>query len=72
MARFAYHGDHEVTRVFGLVFPRGEFVDVVDERAIGKLLRNHEFSHEVDGAEVLPAPCEPPKRRGRPPKNRTE
>lgn len=70
MPAFAYIGDHEETRIFGLVFPRGVPVEIADERIAVKLSHNCDFSQAVNGVEVLPA--EAPKRRGRPPKQRAE
>lgn len=67
--RFAYIGDHEETRVFGLVFPRGVAVEVEDLRAAGKLANNPAFAVEADGVQVV-EPVEQPKRRGRPPKSK--
>ena len=66
MPAFAYMGDHEETRVFGLSFPRGVPVEITDDRIARKLANNCDFSAVVEGVEVMPA--EPVKRRGRPPK----
>lgn len=64
MAKFAYNGDHQETRVFGLAFFRGEPVEVTDEAVIRKLRNNREFSEFFDGVEVLDAaPVERVKRK---------
>ena len=52
---FAYCGDHEETRVYGLTFPRGVPVEVTDWLAFKKLSNNCDFSQCFDGVEVLPA-----------------
>lgn len=73
MAQFAYIGDQEGTRVFGLVFPHGQHVEVTDESAVRKLAGNPDFSQVIDGVEVMPEAVpvlDQPKRRGRPPKAR--
>jgi len=70
MPSFAYLGDRDETRLFGLVFRPGVPVPVSDERVIGKLRHNCEFSEVFEGVEVLDASpiIETQKRRGRPPK----
>lgn len=67
MAKFAYIGDHQETRVFGLAFFHGEPVEITDEKVIKKLRANIDFSEFFEGVEVVDAD-QAPKRRGRPPK----
>ena len=67
MPSFAYLGDRDETRLFGLVFRPGVAVSVSDERAIGKLRHNNEFSEVFEGVEVLEASqALQVKKRGRP------
>lgn len=63
MAQFAYLGDHDETRVFGLVFRRGEPTEVASEKHALKLRNNCDFSEVVDGIEVLDAEPERTKRK---------
>ena len=70
MPKFAFIGDEQESRGFGLVFPRGVAVEVTDSHAIRKLTNNQFFSQVFDGVEVLDAIEPAPKRRGRPPKAR--
>lgn len=64
VATFAYNGDHQETRVFGLAFLHGEPVEVTDETAIRKLRNNPDFSEFFDGVEVLdPVAVDRPKRK---------
>ncbi|MBP7484198.1 MAG: hypothetical protein KA781_02720 [Aquabacterium sp.] len=55
MTQFAYLGDHDETQVFGLVFRRGEAVEVISEKHATKLRNNCDFSEVVDGVEALEA-----------------
>lgn len=68
MPKFAFIGDEQETRGFGLVFPRNVPVEVTDEHAVRKLMRNQFYAQVFDGVQVIGE--EPPKRRGRPPKAR--
>lgn len=66
--RFMFLGEGSTT-VFGLTFKAGEAVEVTDEHAIKKLTHNQFFaSDEAPEADAT----EQPKRRGRPPKVRTD
>ena len=68
MPKFAFIGDEQETQGFGLVFPRGVPVEVTDPHAVQKLSRNQFYTEVIEGVEVLGE--DPPKRRGRPPKER--
>jgi hypothetical protein len=68
MPKFAFIGEEQETRGFGLVFPRGVAVEVSDPHAVLKLSRNQFYAQVFDGVEVQGE--DPPKRRGRPPKDR--
>lgn len=65
--KFTYVGEEQETDAFGLRFPAGVPVDVEDEHAVKKLRGNAQFVEVFDGVEVV---FDPPKRRGRPPKDR--
>lgn len=66
---FAYIGEGKEAGAFGLLFPNGEPVEVLDEHAIRKLSNNPQFVAVFDGVQVL-EPAAEVKRRGRPPKVR--
>ncbi len=70
MPTFAYLGDKDEIRLYGLVFRPGEPVPVENPAHIEKLRWCNRFSEIFDCVEVLePAPIiDAPKRRGRPPK----
>jgi hypothetical protein len=59
MTQFVYIGDQEETKVFGVLFQRGEPTTVnlddekEQERVVTKLRGNADFTESVDGAEVM-------------------
>jgi hypothetical protein len=69
LAHFTYIGDEPGTDAFGLKFPAGVAVEVIDQHAINKLRGNRFFAESFDGVQVLDA-LPDAKRRGRPPKAR--
>jgi len=74
MADFAFIGDEAECVAFGLRFPRGVGVAVLNAHAVRKLSNNRFFAEvlTVDAVEVFDAAPthDAPKRRGRPPKAR--
>lgn len=47
--KFRYTGDHEVVTTRGYTFPRGEYVEVADEKSKRKLAGNREFERMKPG-----------------------
>ena len=68
--RFTYQGPDDQVTIFGLLFIKGEAVEVTDPHALGKLAgMQREFSHETSAPAfdaMTDAPeLAAPKRRGR-------
>ena len=46
--KYTYQGDSKQTEVFGLVFPKGEPVEVTDAYALSKLANHPLFTVEIE------------------------
>lgn len=53
MAKVTYHGEAPAVEVFGMVFPRGQAVEVADAKIADKLSKNPQFQ---EGAAPVPQP----------------
>lgn len=71
MPGFRYIGPEDRVKIFGATFARGEPVDVTDAHAASKLAAHAQFE-AVDETVADATEVAQPKRRGRPPKVRTD
>jgi hypothetical protein len=54
MAKFIYKGTGNESTAFGVLFPKGKEIEVVEENAVKKLTGNPCFENVEEGEKALP------------------